>query len=78
MNDDPTKWNNELMADVVRSIASMADNDNLTPNRYYWGGVADILMLAADRIHEDPHMYDPVVLTRKKHRPNPEQREPEA
>ena len=43
-------WSDERLAEVVRSIALMADTDSLAPDRSQWAGVADILMAAADRI----------------------------
>lgn len=67
MSSYPDEWDDYLMAMVVRNIASMADDEDLTPNRVAWAGVADILYCAADRIHEDPDLYEPVDLTGKKY-----------
>ena len=67
MSEYPDEWDDAIMAMVVRNIASMADDEDLTPNRAAWAGVADTLYYAAERIHEDPDMYKPVDLTKKKY-----------
>ena len=47
------QWSDRRLAEAVRDIALMADTDSLAPDRSRWAGVADILMTAADRIHEE-------------------------
>ena len=47
------QWSDKRLAEAVRDIALMADTDSLAPDRSRWAGVADVLMTAADRIHEE-------------------------
>ena len=48
-----TQWPDEHLAEIVRAIAIIADDNRLAPDRCKWAGVSDILFEAANRIYEE-------------------------